>query len=184
MESRVADLRFTDLRFDELKRSQESALEGMSSEQLRWHPAGKWCAAEVLEHLYLSYAGTITGFERVIRKDKPLVSRASMTQRVRTLVVVGMGYMAHGFKAPAIVRPKGLPAEQVRNEIGAKLAAMDAIIAQCEARFGRRAPVLDHPILGPLTAPQWRKLHLVHGHHHLKQLLQLRHYQIRLRPLE
>jgi hypothetical protein len=47
---------------------------------------------------------------------------------------------------------------------------MDAIIAQCEARFGRRVQVLDHPILGPLTAPQWRKLHLVHGRHHQKQV--------------
>jgi hypothetical protein len=34
--------------------------------------------------------------------------------------------------------------------------------------------LLDHPILGPLNATQWRKLHLVHGRHHLKQLLHLR----------
>jgi hypothetical protein len=26
-----------------------------------------------------------------------------------------------------------------------------------EARFGRQVKLLDHPILGPLTAPQWRK---------------------------
>jgi hypothetical protein len=62
----------------------------------------------------------------------------------------------------------------VRNEIGAKLVAMDAIIAQCEARFGRHVKLLDHPILGPLTATQWRTLHLVHGRHHQKQLLCLR----------
>jgi hypothetical protein len=60
--------------------------------------------------------------------------------------------------------------EKARNDIGAKIVAMDAIIAQCEARFGRRVQVLDHPILGPLTAPQWRKLHLVHGRHHQKQV--------------
>jgi hypothetical protein len=60
------------------------------------------------------------------------------------------------------------------EEIGAKIAAMDAIIAQCEVRFGSRVQLLDHPILGPLTATQFRKLHLVHGQHHLKQLLQLR----------
>ena len=51
---------------------------------------------------------------------------------------------------------------------------MDAIIGQCEALFGPRVHVLDHPILGPLSASQWRKLHLVHGQHHLKQLLRLR----------
>jgi hypothetical protein len=105
---------------------------------------------------------------------KPLASRASMAQRVLALVVVGLGHMPAGRKAPAIVQPKGLPAEKVRNEIGAKIVAMDAIIAQCEARFGPRVRLLDHPILGPLTAPQWRKLHLVHGRHHLKELLRVR----------
>ena len=70
--------------------------------------------------------------------------------------------------------PKGSPAAQVREEFGAKIAEMDTIIARCEARFGARVYVLDHPILGPLTAPQWRRLHVVHGRHHHKQLLQLR----------
>ena len=163
-----------DFRLNKLKQSLESAVEGMSSEQLSWHPPGKWCAAEVLEHLYLTYTGTITGFERVMRKGKPLATRASLSQRVLTFVVVGLGHMPAGKKAPAVAQPMGLPAEQVRNEIEAKLAAMDAIIAQGEARFGRQVKLLDHPILGPLTATQWRKLHLVHGRHHQKQLLRLR----------
>jgi hypothetical protein len=163
-----------DSRLDKLKESLQSAVEGMSSEQLSWHPPGKWCAADVLEHLYLTYTGTIQGFERVMRKGKPLATRASMAQRVLAFVVVGLCHIPAGLKAPAVAQPKGLPVEQVRTEIGAKLAAMDAIIAQCEARFGRQVKVLDHPILGPLTATQWRKLHLVHGRHHQKQLLQLR----------
>ena len=163
-----------DIRLDKLKQSLESAVEGMSTEQLNWHPPGKWCAAEVLEHLYLTYTGTIKGFERVMTRGKPLASRASVAHRVRTWVAVGLGQMPAGRKAPAVAQPKGLPPEKVRNEIGAKIVAMDAIIAECEARFGRRVQLLDHPILGPLTAPQWRKLHLVHGRHHQKQLLRLR----------
>jgi Protein of unknown function (DUF1569) len=168
-----------DSRLDKLKESLQSAVEGMSSGQLSWHPPGKWCALELLEHLYLTYTGTIQGFERVLRKGKPLASRASMTQRVRTLVVVGLGHMPAGRKAPAMVLPKGLPAEEVRNQIGATMVAMDAIIGQCEARFGRRVKLLDHPILGPLSATQWRKLHLVHGQHHLKQILRLRESTMR-----
>jgi len=163
-----------DSRLDKFKESLQSAVEGMSSEQLNWHPPGKWCAAELLEHLYLTYTGTIKGFERVVRTGKPLASRASKAQRMLTLVVVGLGHMPSGRKAPAMVLPKGLPPEEVRKDIGAKMVAMDAIIAQCEARFGRRVQLLDHPILGPLSAPQWRKLHLVHGQHHLKQILRLR----------
>jgi hypothetical protein len=163
-----------DSRLDKLKQSLESSVEGMSSEQLSWHPPGKWCAAEVLEHLYLTYARTINGLESVMTSGKPLATRASPAQRVLTFVVVGLGHMPGRRKAPAMVEPRGLPTEQVRNDIEAKLVAMDAIIAQCEARFGRHVKLRDHPFLGPLTAPQWRKLHLVHGRHHLKQLLQLR----------
>jgi DinB superfamily len=163
-----------DVCLDKLKHSLESAIEGMSNEQWSWHPPGKWCAAEVLEHLYLTYTGTIRGFERVMTSGKPLGSRPSMSDRVKTLVVVGCGHMPAGVKAPAVAVPKGLPMEKVCAEFGAKIGEMDAIIAQCEARFGPRVHVLDHPILGPLTAPQWRKLHVVHGRHHHKQLLQLR----------
>jgi hypothetical protein len=56
---------------------------------------------------------------------------------------------------------------------------MDATIAQCEARFGRHVKLLDHPILGALTAAEWRTLHVVHGRHHRRQLIRLRK-----RPLE
>jgi hypothetical protein len=61
----------------------------------------------------------------------------------------------------------------VRAELALKIAAMDEIIARCEARFGS-AKLLDHPILGPLTGPQWRKFHLIHGRHHVKQIERLR----------
>jgi len=82
-----------DLRLNKLKGSLQSAVEGMSSEQLSWHPPGKWCAVELLEHLYLTYTGTIKGFERVVSQGKPLGSRSSVAQHALTLVVVGFGYM-------------------------------------------------------------------------------------------
>jgi len=163
-----------DSRLEKLKNALELAVAGMSSEQLSWHPPGKWCAAEVLEHLYLTYTGTIKGFQKVMEAGKPLATRASMTQRLRTLVVVGFSHMPAGRTAPAMTRPRGLPPEKVRNEVGPQIVAMDAIVAQCEARFGRGIHLLDHPILGPLTATQWRKFHLAHGRHHEKQLLRLR----------
>ena len=157
-----------------LKELLESVTDGMSSEQLSWHREGKWCVSEVLEHLYLTYTGTIKGLETVLAKGKPLATRASFSHRMLTFVVVGLGYMPTGRKSPAVAQPRGLPAEKVRHEIGAKLLAMDAVIAQCEARFGGRVKLLDHPILGPLSAREWRKLHLVHGRHHHEQLVRLR----------
>ena len=163
-----------DPRLVKLSKDLESAVQGMSSEELSWHRPGKWCAAEVLEHLYLTYTGTIKGLERVMTSGKPLSTKASMAHRLLTFVVVDLSHMPTGRKTPAVAQPRGLPTEQVRKEIGAKLVAMDAIIAACEARFGRHVKLLDHPILGPLSAAQWRKLHLVHGRHHQKQLLRLR----------
>ena len=163
-----------DSRLVALKQSLESAIDGMSSDQWSWHPPGKWSAAKVLEHLYLTYAGTIKGLEKVMARGTPLATRPSIKQRVRTFVVVDLGYMPTGREAPAMVHPQGLPLEQVRSEIWTTLAAMDAMIAQCEARFGRRVKLLDHPILGALTSSEWRTLHVVHGWHHQKQLRQLR----------
>jgi hypothetical protein len=172
-----------DPRLETLRANLESAVHGMSSEQLSWHLPGKWSASEVLEHLYLTYTGTIKGFERVLTNGKPLATKASMTHRLLTFMVVGLGHLPAGRKTPAVAQPRGLPTEQVRIEIGAKLAAMDAVIAQCEGRFGRHVKLLDHPILGPLSAAQWRTLHVVHGWHHRKQLLRLREMARQRPPL-
>lgn len=163
-----------DSHLNKLKQVMASAIEGMSQEQLKWHPPDKWCAAEILEHLYLSYAGTIKGFERVMATGTPLAGKASMKQRLQTIAVLGLGYLPSGRKAPVPTQPRGLPGEMLRSELQPKIEAMDALIAQCEARFGRGVRLLDHPILGPLTAAQWRKFHLVHGLHHKKQLVHLR----------
>jgi hypothetical protein len=162
-----------DIRLEKLRESLESTIEGMSSEQLSWHLPGKWCAAQVLEHLYLTYTGTIRGFEKVMASGKPLASPASMpyltdSRRCR------IRPPAQGGKAPAMAEPQGLPADKVQKEIGAKIEAMDAIITQCGGLLGSRVNILDHPILGPLNIRQWRKLHVAHGRHHQKQLVWLR----------
>ena len=160
-----------------LKRLQEaivSATHGMSSEDLQRHPEGKWSTAQVLEHLYLTYTGTVKGFERCLQEGKPLARTPVLKDRIRTLVVTGLGHLPEGRKAPERAQPRGMPADEVMREIGVRISVMDDLIAQCEARFGRRTRVLDHPILGPLTARQWRKFHWVHGRHHVKQIQRLR----------
>jgi hypothetical protein len=160
-----------------LQRLQEevaTAVAGLSDEQLSWHPPGKWCAAEILEHLYLTYTGTIKGFERVAAAGMTLATGLSWRQRGRALVVVGFGYFPSGREAPPVARPRGVPLAKVLAEMGEKIAEMDAIMTRCEEKMGARSKLLDHPILGPLTAAQWRKFHLVHGLHHLKQIRRLR----------
>jgi hypothetical protein len=162
---------------DPLNRLQQeiaSAIAGLSPEQLTWHRPGKWCAAEVLEHLYLTYTGTVKGFERIADTGKPLATAQTLKQRAQALVVCSLGYLPSGREAPRVARPRGLPSEKVLSEIVPAIERMDELIGQAEKKFGRRAKLLDHPILGPLTGAQWRKFHLVHGLHHGKQLRGLR----------
>lgn len=157
-----------------LQRAIASAIEGLSAEQLGWHPPQKWCAAEILEHLYLTYTGTTKGFGRVLAAGKPLGGRPTWRNRAQKLVVLGFGYLPSGRKAPAHAQPRGLPALQVASEIASKIVEMDDAIGRCQEQFGSRAKILDHPFLGPFTTSQWRKFHLVHGLHHINQIRALR----------
>jgi DinB superfamily len=138
------------------------------------HAAGKWSAAEVLEHLYLTYTGTVKGFERCLQAGRPLATAPTLKQRIASAVTVGAGFMPGKREAPPFTRPKGLPADKIIAEMGAQIAAMDAIISQCEERFGKRVKLMNHHVLGPLTGAQWRKFHWVHGRHHIKQIARLR----------
>jgi hypothetical protein len=156
-----------------LQETLQTAAKAMFDEQLEWHPAGKWSTAEVLEHLCLTYTGTIKGFGRMLSAGAPLATRSSVKQRVQALFVFGFNYLPSGRKAPLHTMPRGLEAERIRTEMQGKIAAMDQIIQECERRFGAR-PLLDHPILGPLTAKQWRRFRLIHGRHHVKQIACLR----------
>ena len=163
-----------DANLEKLQHALADATAGMSEEEMNRHPEGKWCAAEVLEHLYLTYTGTIKGFERAIQKGHPQMTPATLRQRLGKLMVVVFGHMPEGRKAPAMATPKGLRREKVRAEIGAKIGEMDEIISRCESQVGAGKKVMQHMILGPLTAAEWRKFHLVHGLHHVKQIHALR----------
>lgn len=164
-----------DPRLERLQREVSSAPIGMTAAQLSWHPPGKWCTGEILEHLYLTYTGTTKGFSRVIESGTPKVTPPTFKQRIGKVLVLGFSYLPPGRQAPTFSRPRGLPTETVMAEIAEKIAEMDQAISLCEQKLGK-GNLLDHAILGPLTAAQWRKFHLVHGLHHIKQIRQLRQH--------
>ncbi len=164
-----------DFYLQRLQNAISSATAGMSAEMLSRRPqAGKWSAAEVLEHLYLTYTGTIKGFEKCLEAGSPLARVPTLMDRLRTTVVVQLGYLPEGRQSPQNALPRGLPCDQVLAEVAEKISAMDAVITQAEQQFGQHRRLLDHPILGPLQAREWRKFHWVHGRHHMKQLKRLR----------
>ena len=89
----------------------------------------------------------------MLQADKPLARETKWVDRAKTFVVVNLGYLPSGRKAPSTSKPKGLPAEKVVAEILPKIAEMDAVIARCEQKCGT-AKMLDHPILGPPSPVQ------------------------------
>jgi Protein of unknown function (DUF1569) len=144
----------------------------MSDEDSRPRSDGKWSVAEILEHLYLTYTGTIKGLNRVLEAGKPLARRPTLKDRFGTFVVTVMGYLPEGRKAPPPTAPKGVDGAMVRSQIGGQIGTMNDLLGECARRFGTRTRILDHPVLGPLTADGWRKFHVAHGKHHLKQIEQ------------
>ena len=158
----------------QLQRILANAIRDLTPDQLTRHPEGKWSPAEILEHLNLTYAGTIKGLERCLQSGTASASTDRGRKRWHRLILIRCGYFPRGRQSPPRVAPRGTPAQQVTAEILVNVARMDDVIQECETRFGRTKPVADHPVLGPLTPAEWRKFHLVHGKHHAKQLRRLR----------
>jgi hypothetical protein len=150
------------------------AIRDLTSVQLAQHPEGKWSAAEILEHLNLTYSGTVKGLERCLETGAPRASSDRKKMRWRRLLITRLGYFPSGRKSPDRVLPRGTPVDQVAAEIFDNITRMDDVITRCESRFSSRCPIADHPILGPLTAQEWRGFHMTHGKHHARQILKLR----------
>ena len=146
-----------------------AVVSGSDAKDLARRPEGKWSASEILEHLNLSYAGTIKNLERRLAEDKPPISPRAPFSLPR-FAVTRLGLFPRGRKSPERVMPRGMPPRQVTAEILHNLVRMDDLISRCESRFPARKAIADHPILGPLTASEWRGFHATHGSHHIKQI--------------
>ena len=109
-------------------------------EELTRHPGGcpdgTWCTAEVLEHLYLTYTGTVKGLGAVSAGRKT-PGQSDHPEAASTIaLVIGLNYFPQGSKSPERARPKGMSADKVMAEIGSQIATMGELLAECEARYG------------------------------------------------
>ena len=93
-----------------------------------------------------------------------------MRDRVLSFAVARLGLVPFKRTAPKQTTPKGIiPAGSVQK-FNDGLVAMDACLSDAQKRFGKKTKLLDHPIIGPLDAQQWRRFHRVHAMHHLQQI--------------
>lgn len=149
----------------------ERATHGKSPDDWVRGPNGKWNSLQILEHLVLSYTATTKGLLRATEAGQPQLETPDLRQRLRRLYVLGLGRFPSGIESPKHTVPRdGLGNDPLRRFNDA-LVAMDATLADAEKRFGAGTRLLNHPVLGPLTAQQWRRFHQVHGRHHLKQVV-------------
>jgi hypothetical protein len=162
--SKLSDLR------DQLAK----AIDGMSAEDLALHPEGKWSSAEILDHLNQTYRGTVKNFEHCLATGKSGANVGRNTKRWQRRVVIWLGYIPSGRTSPAHALPRGTPIAQLIIEIFENITRMENLIAACDAQYGRGKSIAEHPILGPLTATEWRKFHWVHGMHHARQIIRLK----------
>ena len=160
---------------DQIRAALLTVTEGMTATEWSQHPEGKWSAAEVIEHLSLTYSRTALAMQRVLAADMPAATALKFKQRMGILWVVELGRFPEGREAPKQVRPSGSQdGGKVLAETLEHLIEMDTAISACEQRFGAALPLVDHPILGALNARQWRKFHAIHARHHASQIERLR----------
>lgn len=133
-------------------------------------PEGKWCPAQIVEHLAISLEGSSRGFDS--RREKPPMQRRPRTvvERVACFLILTVGWFPPGREAPSGSRP----AERI-DRTYAERHFREGI-----ERFNRIAPELlvsrphdlfvKHPRLGDLTLPEWMRFHRIHCRHHAKQI--------------
>jgi hypothetical protein len=107
---------------------------------------------------------------KCLNAGKPLATSANFKNRIARMFVVNLSYIPSGRKAPRQVVPAGMRGTEARDAVKSNLKKMDEDLAACEERFGDRVKVADHAILGPIPICEWRKFHLLHTLHHMKQV--------------
>jgi len=157
-----------------------SSLRGLDPYQTqakpRLHPE-KWSIQQIVEHLLATYRGSVPVIQARVEKRRPTRARPTPRQRLGQFVITTLGRFPEGRPAPEAVSPP-LPAtvrcgDELARQITAELYRLEAVTAAGERLFGPERAV-SHVILGPLSMRQWRRFHLIHGLHHLKQIQAIR----------
>jgi hypothetical protein len=164
----------------QLERELSSALRDLDAAQTQLRlvdDSSHWSIHQVVEHLLLTYRSTAASFQSRLAKGTPTRSSVTPRHRATQFVVITLGLMPGRRKAPPEVAPANLTTplsgDQLIDSVTQTLTDLDIIINQARSTFGT-APCLTHFALGPLGARQWRRFHLSHGRHHIRQIKAIR----------
>jgi hypothetical protein len=156
------------------------ALAGLDARAMQLAPreqAGKWTIQQIAEHLRLTLEATMKLLGERLERGTALVGRPGLGQGIGQWLVLSRGWLPSGRSAPDAVipnRPVTLKTgDQLADKVHGTLIEFDRLGMRTQKRFGSRA-VASHSALGALSTEQWRRFHLVHGQHHLKQIARIR----------
>ncbi|HEY6412236.1 MAG TPA: hypothetical protein VIX42_01025 [Edaphobacter sp.] len=156
------------------------SLNGLNSAQTQLVPSAsseKWSIQQIVQHLCLTYAFTETAFNARLAKGTPTGAKPTLQQHIGQYFLTTLGIFPTGRKAPERVTPPQIASPVCGSDLthysGEHLARIDKLFNQAEALFGR-GRCISHMSLGPLSIHQWRRFHLVHGRHHIKQIRAIR----------
>ncbi len=158
----------------------DDAVQGLDSTQTQATPTArldKWSIQQIIQHLCLTYASTSDVIETRLAKCRPTQAKPTLQQRLAQFYVTRLGLFPHGRNAPEDVVPPHpappLSGDDLTCSVAEHLARVDCLLNNAEALFGP-GPCVTHFVLGPLSVHQWRRFHLVHGTHHVRQILAIR----------
>jgi hypothetical protein len=157
-----------------------AALRGLATRETQETPAGhpeKWSIQQIVEHLLSTYRGSTPAIKARVDKRSGTQAKPTLRQRIGQFFVIGLGHFPAGRKAPEAVSPSApvtlRSGDDLASKVTAELVKLDGVAAEAERIFGNRRAV-SHMVLGPLSMQQWRRFHLIHGRHHIKQIMKIR----------
>ena len=163
-----------------LERELHAALLDLNEAQTQANPASRpdaWNVQQIVEHLLMTYQSNTQQIAARIEKGRPVKTPATLRQRIGQFVLITLGRFPKGFEAPAQVAPSIVTSPRsgkaISERVTAVLSKLDEVCVEAERRFGAQRSV-THLRLGPLSIQQWRRFHLVHGLHHVRQIEAIR----------
>ena len=158
----------------------EQALHDRDAAWCQQHPLDderQWSAQQLVEHLVMTYSNTSDVLEERLAKKRVTRNRSTLLQRVLQIASISLGRFPHGLAAPSHVRPgqlgwPSLNGAELTTAMKDELERMDELLEACRTRFGLQR-VASHFIFGPLRVDQWRRFHVIHARHHMKQLAKI-----------
>lgn len=157
------------------------SLSGLDADQTQFRPLNRpanWTIQQIVEHLLLTYSSTESAINARLAKRTPTRATPTLLQRVQQSAVTRFGYFPTGREAPPPVTPHpticALSGEDLAAAAAQHLTNLDLHFTEAEALFGPLSHCASHAVLGPLQIGQWRRFQLVHGRHHIRQILAIR----------